>query len=183
MKFIELTQGRKAVVDDEDFAWLSQWNWYYHKNRKHGYAERKEAGRIVLMHREISRHHGLLKPGMEVDHWNDCGLDNRKENLRVATQNDNAHNRGKHQNNSSGVPGVSWHKQHGKWHAKIMLNGKDKHLGYFNDLEDAKAARQAAERKYFGKFQYDPTLVCPLAQTGECPECAAKLKQLVDVSH
>lgn len=183
VKLIELTQNRVAIVDDEDFKWLSQWNWYYQKGGKHGYAARNKSRRnktryTVYMHREILRHHGLLKTKKESDHCNDCGTDNRKENLRVATHNGNQHNRGKQQNNSSGVSGVDWHKRTGKWRARLTLNGKLKHLGLFDNLEEAKAVRQAAEEKYFGAFQHDPKNLCPLWKTGQCPDCAKRAESL-----
>jgi hypothetical protein len=70
MKMIPLSQDRFAVVDDDDFEWLSQFKWHYHmgSRNRHGYAIRNErlepskTRRIVKMHREILRHYGLLEP-------------------------------------------------------------------------------------------------------------------------
>jgi len=55
-------------------------------------------------------------------------------------------------NNTSGVRGVSWHKSRGKWQAKIGVDGKLYHLGYFKTIEEATLARQAAAKEYFGDF-------------------------------
>ena len=56
-------------------------------------------------------------------------------------------------NNTSGVIGVHWDKVIKKWRARVMLNGKSKHLGYFTNKEDAIKARKEGEIKYFGDFR------------------------------
>lgn len=77
-------------------------------------------------------------------------LDNRKENLRVATATENVLNRGIYKNNTSGIRGVSFNKRKNKWVARLTYNKKVISLGYFNNLEDAKKARLDGEIKYFG---------------------------------
>jgi len=183
MKLIELTQDRFAVVDNKDFAWLSKWKWYYRrgKDRKTGYAVRNTGRwphqRTVLMHIAIMKRHKRWKHGRQVDDINTCGCDNRKVNLRLATRSGQRANVGLCSNNTSGVTGVSWYRQRNKWRARIIVNGKQKHLGYFDDFDEAVKERQQAEIKYYGKFRHDPTNVCPLGATGQCPDCAAKLKE------
>tara|TARA_R110002153_G_scaffold215920_1_gene368531 strand:- start:361 stop:675 length:315 start_codon:yes stop_codon:yes gene_type:complete len=54
-------------------------------------------------------------------------------------------------NNTSGAKGVTRNKKTGRWHAKIGVNGSVKHLGYFATVDEASAARNAAEREYWGK--------------------------------
>jgi hypothetical protein len=61
-------------------------------------------------------------------------------------------NVGKHRDNTSGHKGVSWYKRDKKWRAKININNKAIHIGYFDNLEDAATAYQAAALKYFGEF-------------------------------
>ncbi len=185
MKQIKLTQNRVALVDNDDFDWLSQWNWHYlrKKTEKTGYARRSVRQNSQLtafrMHTEIMRYHGKLqKSRSEVDHINGCGLDNRKENLRVSTRQENGSNRKKHTNNFSGYPGVSWNSRDKKWQVHIYINKKQTHLGYYENLKDAIATRQQAEIKYYREFRHNPTNVCPLGYTDECPECAARLKRL-----
>ena len=88
-----------------------------------------------------------------IDHINHNVLDNRKNNLRICTQNDNAKNKSKQINNTSGVTGVSWYKKYEKWRVRIQVNNKDILIGYFNDKEDAIKVRKQAEIKYFGEFR------------------------------
>lgn len=91
-------------------------------------------------------------PQMEVDHINRDPADNRISNLRLATPSQNAQNTGVRRDNKSGVRGVSWYPQTQKWMAKITVNGKQKGLGYYKSLEDAKNAYLAAARESFPFF-------------------------------
>lgn len=93
--------------------------------------------------------------GMHVDHVNGNKLDNRLENLRIVTNSQNQANRHNlNKNNKSGVRGVTApaHLRRGgkPWLAQIGISGKVIYLGIFATLEEAAAARQAAEIKYFG---------------------------------
>lgn len=88
---------------------------------------------------------------MQVDHINHDRTDNRIENLRLVNANENCKNQKASTRNKSGVVGVSWKSQKNKWHAQIMVDGKQIHLGFYddiNDAKDAKDARKVAERKY-----------------------------------
>ena len=82
-----------------------------------------------------------------IDHINGVKTDNRRENLREATQTQNSQNRRKAKG-ISGVVGVSWDNRTQKWNPSIKVNGVKKHLGLFSDLDDAIAARKQAEVKY-----------------------------------
>lgn len=101
------------------------------------------------MHRYIMN----APKGKSVDHINaitDEENDNRKSNLRVCTQSQNRQNyKGVNPNNTSGYIGVTWDKVHNKWFAHIRVNWKQKNLGYYDNIEDAIAARKAGEEKYF----------------------------------
>lgn len=179
MKLIELTQGRVAIVDDEDFEWLSKWKWCYHRvpEDRTGYVQRWHG---ILMHREILKHHQLWQEGSEPDHINGCGCDNRKCNLRMATPHENKRNKKRYRNNTSSITGVSWSNRSQKWRAYISPPKKKKpqHLGWFIHKKDAVAARRAAEIKYFGEYRHDPKQLCPLWKTGQCPDCAARAREL-----
>ena len=129
---------------------------------------------IMKRHRQWQRDH-------TIDHINTCGCDNRKTNLRLATSNKQGANRGLLSSNTSGIAGVYWHTRDSKWYVYMRINGRKKFLGYFINKKDAIATRQQAEIKYFGEFRHDPTNVCPLGYTGQCPECAARLKGPQDV--
>ncbi|MBD5153088.1 MAG: hypothetical protein HDT16_11700 [Oscillibacter sp.] len=91
--------------------------------------------------------------GMVRDHINGNKLDNRRSNIRFVLQRENSKNRGTGKNNASGHIGVSWNKKEKKWTAKITVDGKNIQLGYFQDKEDAIAARKQAEIKYFGEYR------------------------------
>jgi len=152
MKQIELTQGQVALVDDEDYEWLSQWLWFFHRHPVGGYAERRDGRKLLGMHVAIARRIGLIG---RVDHENRDKLDNRRVNLRLATTSQNGANRKVQRNNTSGFRGVTLHKQNG-WQAKIQIRGKTRHLGYFGNDEEAKRnAARAYNReavKEFGEF-------------------------------
>ena len=87
-------------------------------------------------------------PKEQIDHINHVRDDNRWINLREATNQENCKNQSRSKNNTSGVCGVIWHKQHKKWMAYIMTDSKQKHLGLFVDKLEAICARKSAEIKY-----------------------------------
>lgn len=155
MKQIPLTQGKFAIVDDEDYAFLTQWNWWYSKC---GYACRtvctplvngKRRKRAIPMHRIIAG----TPDGFFTDHINGDGLDNRKKNLRICDKGQNAINtpikkRGKKLSKYRGVLPSSTTG----WKAKIKKDQKFIHLGTFDREEDAALAYNAAAVKLFGEF-------------------------------
>lgn len=92
-------------------------------------------------------------PTDQIDHINRIRTDNRIANLREVTNKQNHQNRSKSSNNTSGHPGVSWHKRDYRWQARIKHNYKYIHLGLFENIEDAVAARKAAEKLYWADTQ------------------------------
>ena len=99
-------------------------------------------------------YHGVDPLENLVDHKYGDGSNNKIKNLRLANKSQNGANHIKlRSDNTSGVIGVSWNKVHKKWQAIIMINGKQKHLGYFINKEDARKARKEGEIKYFGDFR------------------------------
>ena len=111
--------------------------------------------RVDGKHQRVSRvvfmmHHGYL-PEI-IDHINGNKLDNRIENLREATVQQNNMNAKTKVTNKSGVKGVSWHPLGNKWMVRIMINGKDKYFGMYEDLEFATLVAQEARNKLHGEF-------------------------------
>jgi len=144
MKKMPLTQGKFALVDDADYEWLSRWKWHAHEDHGNWYAERWR----VRMHNEI-----LPPPaGLEVDHKNHDGLDNRRINLRLGTHAQNGANRLPNKNHSSIFKGVTRRGGRGKWQAAIRVNGQRTHLGQFGDEQQAARAYDAAALAAFGEF-------------------------------
>ena len=82
---------------------------------------------------------------INIDHINHRRDDNRLINLRSVTKVENNRNRSKRSDNTSGVTGVYWNKKARKWYARIQVNGKNIHLGSFNNMADAITARTAAK--------------------------------------
>lgn len=150
MKRIPLLKDKYALVDDEDFDYLNQWNW---QTNAYGYAVRSKyvgnyKGVTYYMHREIMS----TPKGKDTDHINRDKLDNRKQNLRICKHANNMKNLGLRKDNTSGVKGVRWHKQLQKWNARIHVNGKEISLGCFHDLKEAAKAYKDASIKYHGVY-------------------------------
>ena len=139
MKKIELKHGEIVLVDDKDFEELNRYKWCLNSG---GYAtRRKDYHTSVLMHRFIKN----TPAGMETDHINGNKLDNRRDNLRNVTHSRNQLHSRLPNTNTSGVKGVVWDKKNKKWQAQIKVNGKNYHLGRFNDIRGAIMARGEAE--------------------------------------
>lgn len=150
MSKISLTQDKLALVPDGDYGWLSAVRWYAARDltTQSFYAQRNAPTgrdhpryRTLKMHNAIWEHHnGLIPAGRTVDHVNRDTLDNRLSNLRLATPSQQQQNKGLFKNNTSGHRGVGWHKGCEKWQARIGVDGKRIHLGYFDDKDDADRA-------------------------------------------
>lgn len=98
-------------------------------------------------------------PKEHVDHINGTRNDDRWCNLREATRSENMRNTATRSNNTSGVRGVSWNKRRCQWHARVNVNGTLHHCGYFNSLEEAKAARDAKAFQLHGAFARFDSLI------------------------
>jgi len=91
-------------------------------------------------------------PKEQLDHINHDRLDNRISNLREVTQRENLRNRSMPKNNTSGYNGVHFRKDTKKYQAKVKVDGRTIHLGYFKKAEDAgQAAKEAREHYGFHK--------------------------------
>lgn len=146
--FVTLTRGYTATIDATDVALVASWNWTALVTPRGVYARRSENKRGVYMHRVIAGD----PDGMEVDHADRNGLNNRRANLRVATAQQNKFNRARRVGSSSGVKGVSWERGVGKWRARIMVDQRPIHLGLFANKDDAAAAYAKASAWFHGAF-------------------------------
>jgi len=146
MKLIPLSQGLFAKVDDEDYEWLNQWKWCALEDDNTFYAMRR-AGKTILMHSIIMQ----TPVGMEVDHKNYNGLDNRRENLRLCTRSQNQHN--KSSTNTYGR-GVQYYSGYGKkkYRAKICKDYKCTYSKCFHTALEAAAAYNKMAIELFGEF-------------------------------
>jgi hypothetical protein len=143
--FTVYKNDKEITVDDCD--------WFYLKGSV------QLCGRYVVCN-GVYLHRLILQPaaGDVVDHIDGSPLNNRRSNLRVCKQAQNAMNRKVANNSNSGVTGVSEYTRRGRehrWYAYIKVSGKQINLGTFVLFEDAVTARREAEIKYFGQFRHN----------------------------
>lgn len=118
-----------------------------------GYLNVRFAKRLHKAHRVVwEMFNGPIPIGMQVDHINGDKTDNRLENLRLATNAENARNSGPQRNNTSGLIGVSMRKANNRWVSYIQANGNRISLGEFDTKGLAAVARAKAAIRYHGKF-------------------------------
>ena len=153
-KEIQLTQGKVALVDDEDFEYLSQWKWcaVWCEGTKsfRAYTNIKVDGkyRTFVMHRLVMK----TPDNMLCDHINHNTLDNRKSELRNVTHSQNCMNHRPYKRNSTGVTGVTFMK--GRYAARIRKDKKLYFLGYFDTKEKASQVYQKKAEELFGEYKY-----------------------------
>lgn len=154
MREIELTQGYKALVDDEDYSRCLHPKWVSKIDNKTVYAVRF---RWIEKKRYAERLHrfvlGISDPTILVDHIDLNGLNNCKSNLRICTHSQNHANSLKRGGKTtSKFKGVSWMTRDRKWTCRIYVNKKCIHLGDFKDELQAAFVYNQAAYKYFGEF-------------------------------
>jgi hypothetical protein len=158
MKKISLSQNQFTTVDDEDFDFLNQWQWFATWNvcTKSFYA-----GRNIKINKKkttIGMSRVLMNPTKEkeIDHINHDTLDNRKINLRIVDKKQNAFNRKTYSTNKLGFKGV-YSMNPNVWKTKpfvasIQVEGKRIHLGYYKTAKEAAIAYNQAAKKHHGQF-------------------------------
>lgn len=146
-KRILLTQGRFAIVDESDYDYLSQMKWNYSKTAHNYYARTKINGSNKYMHRIIMKE----PDGLQIDHINGDTIDNRRCNLRICTNQENARN-SKSRKGKSKYKGITWSKRDLNWKAQIQVNYVNYHIGYYDTEEEAALAYNKEAIKRFGEF-------------------------------
>ena len=149
-----LTQARLRELlayDPETGEWLDNAH-RARRNIDHGYLRIKIDGQRYYAHRLAFLYVTGEWPPQNIDHKDMDGLNNKWNNLRLATKMQNGANRGAQKNNRSGVKGVSFCATTGKWRADIQSDGKGINLGRFDTVSEAGNAYAAAAREVFGEF-------------------------------
>jgi len=154
-KEIILTQGKVAIVDNEDYDYLNQFKWYASNKNGKFYVQKK----ITVSKNKttcISMHRFIMKPnkGMVIDHLDGNPLNNKKNNLRICTHAENMRNSKIRINNKSGYKGVSYQENSNNYRASIRFNNIKINIGDFIDPIDAARAYNAAALKYHGEFAH-----------------------------
>jgi len=158
VKELRLAKGYVVLVDDQDYERVIGHRWYAEiRTRRDGsvkvYARRKvQTPGISSTWQSLHRFILNAPDGMQVDHINGKGLDNRRSNLRLCSHAENQHNRRPQTGGTSAFKGVRWHKAAAKWVASISINGESKHLGSFSSEQDAAKAYDLAAAANFGEY-------------------------------
>jgi hypothetical protein len=175
-----LTMGQRTKIDRNEMERvIYAGKWFAQKSTTTDafYARRSAGGPL------LSRFILGAESSSYVDHWNHDTLDNRKRNLRECTPVRSAHNRRKCIFNTSGLIGVDWHNLVGKWQARITVNKKRIHLGWFDNKWEAGLKRDNAVKQLHGEFGVT-NIAARDAQISELQALkrvqAARIKQLED---
>jgi hypothetical protein len=148
---LRLPSGHIVLIDNEDYEKLKRYKYYLHKK---GYVYRfdyENKRKVIYLHREIMG----FPEGKVIDHINRNKLDNRKRNLRIATNKQNLHNSEKSKAKStSKYKGVCWIKKAKAWQATITIDGKQHKIGYFHDENVAAVAYNHYAKMYRKEFAF-----------------------------
>lgn len=150
---LSLTNGHEVILDSEDFDTFGRFKWSGLCKDGRVYARRSAPGLggkqiTVLLHRAIMGN----PPGVFVDHINGNTLDNRRENLRVASRGQNRVNSKLNKDNASGYTGVMWHRRDKRWIARVTCEGVKHEKGGFSTAEEAASWRQMKAHELHGQF-------------------------------
>ncbi len=137
-----------ATVDDADFEWLSQWSWFTCNGYACRHGDAPDQSKFIYMHRQI-----LSAPkGLEVDHADGNKVNNQRGNIRCCTSTENKINQPAKPSNKTGLKGVAFDSQTGKYRSQIRVFGKRVELGRFPTPQLAHAAYCKAALENHGEF-------------------------------
>lgn len=158
MKKIKLTQGKFAIIDDEDFELVSKYKWHYlstHNNNGYAvhniYDKKRFEKTGIKRNKHIMMHNFIMQTpkGMITDHINGNGLNNIKNNLRICTRKENSRNRIGNKG-SSQYKGII--KRWSKFSVRIIKNGKTYYSSGFDTLEEAALEYNRMAKELHGEF-------------------------------
>lgn len=149
---VPLTRGFSAMIDTEDATRVGLLSWRVYVDKRSCYAltDIVTPGKRKIT---VGMHRFILNPtsGMQVDHRDGDGLNNKRSNIRICSPSQNRQNlhvvRG-----TSGFKGVGWCRRKRRWRAQIKQDGRSFHCGYFVSELDAANAYDIAARQRFGEF-------------------------------
>lgn len=147
------SKGEEFWFDLEDYDLIKDYCWHINSD---GYVTSNTFN--TSKRKTVLIHNIIKQTQLFVDHKNHKKFDNRKFNLREATNSQNCMNHKLKSNNTSGVTGVHWDKKSNKWHSKIGVNNKEISLGFYNDFEEAVKIRKQAEERYHKEFSYNNSI-------------------------
>lgn len=153
MTNIDVKGGFIAVVDDEDAERVLRHCWFLLRKRNGRIQAARAKIKMLGTWRTVLLHH-LLMPipaGRQIDHINGDPLDNRRGNLRVCSNSQNAMNRHRVVGRAP-YKGVHWHVAHHRWEAHIKINGRLIQLGGFIDHVSAAKAYDEMAIRLFGEY-------------------------------
>jgi hypothetical protein len=149
VRVLPLSKGKFAIVEAADYEELNKYKWFVQESSGAYYAVCRMGKERVWMHRYLMN----APKDKKVDHKNNHTLDNRRENLRLASTGENNKNRRKMRGNfSSKYKGVFWNEKRKRWFARINVDGKLIHIGSFKKEKEAAKAYDAAAKKYHKVF-------------------------------
>lgn len=147
-----------VLIDEEDADSVLRLKWEVSKTSRAvgGFVHFAVRSRVRVNGRYVRKSLGTFLmnpgPGFEVDHKNGNSLDNRRENLRLATRSQNIANTRKSTSSKSPFKGIYFHKAKQRWHASAKFQGKPIHIGYFDSAVDAAIAYDNCARLIHGEF-------------------------------
>ena len=156
VKKIKLTQGKSALVDDEDFDYLNQWKWHVDSNgyavhSKHCYlGYKKYKNTCIYLHRAVLK----AQAGQMIDHKDGNRLNNQKQNLRFCSPSQNVANKKNQKNKITSIyRGVDYNPRfRKKWRTRIQKDRYQIEIGRFDNEYNAALAYNNKARELFGEF-------------------------------
>ena len=147
--FIPLTKSKWTVINESDAVEVTQYNWFCRKGKNTNYASRHKPG---TRGGQIHMHCALVDcpDSLDRDHKDRNGLNNTRDNIRIANDSQNAANT--RRTNQTGFRGTYLGKQPKTWYAQCRIGGKLTHLGTFSSLDAAAKAYDTAALKEYGEF-------------------------------